>query len=146
MRKFIFLFSLCMLFFGIMTNAADKIIEFSKSPVSIQHFIKTHFAEQTVIRVEKERHEYKVLLQNSTEVEYNKQGEWTEVDMNNMALPQSVVILIPQNIRNYVEQNYVGRSIESVKKTRRGYEIDLVGKPDVELKFNKAGEFLRMDD
>ena len=52
--------------------------------------------------------------------------------------------LILKSIRDYVSTNYVGRKIVSMDVERNGYDIEL--SDGVELKFNKSGKVLSVED
>ena len=80
-------------------------------------------------------------LNDGTEVGFDKKGNWLKVDCNMSTVPAS---LIPAPIAAYVKANFPGQPIKQIKKERYGYEVELTS--DIELKFNKAGELIGMDD
>jgi hypothetical protein len=51
--------------------------------------------------------------------------------------------LLPAEIAKYTKANFADRPILKVEKTKRGYELELGG--DIELEFDLAGKFLKMD-
>ena len=57
------------------------------------------------------------------------------------AVPEA---LVPQAIAQYVASNFPDAVVTKIDKERFGYEIELSN--DLELKFNKAGVLLSMDD
>ena len=54
-----------------------------------------------------------------------------------------MILVIIQNILEYVANNYSGSRIEKIKREHHHYEVELTN--DIELKFNKKGEFKRVD-
>ena len=63
------------------------------------------------------------------------------MDCNYSAVPAN---LVPANIATYVKSNFPGATIVKIDKERYGYDIELSN--DLELKFNKNGKMLRVDD
>ncbi|WP_369695841.1 PepSY-like domain-containing protein [uncultured Duncaniella sp.] len=47
-------------------------------------------------------------------------------------------------IATYVKQNHKGSRIIGIEKKRNGYEIELSN--DLDLEFDKQGNFIRFDD
>ena len=52
--------------------------------------------------------------------------------------------IVPPEIARYVGQNYPKQRIVSIDKESGGYEVELSN--GLDLKFNKAGQFKRIDD
>jgi hypothetical protein len=148
MKKVIFLATM----FAVSTMFAscdkEKVISVSQLPTSSQAFIKTHFPDVTVGRVIKEteglKTTYTVYFINGFDVDFEKNGDWDDVDGHNNALPESILNLLPAGIAEYVSANFPNYQIVEVNKERYGYEIGLSG--DVDLKFNSSGGFIRYDD
>ena len=84
---------------------------------------------------------YEVRLSNGTEVEFDKNGNWDKVDCNYSAVPAS---LVPANIANYVKTHFAGAKVVKIDKERHGYDVELSN--DLELKFNKQGQLMNIDD
>jgi len=122
--------------------ASDIIISVSQLPKAAQTFVKTHFAEFPVSIAEKDLDSYDVKLTNGWEIEFNKKGEWKEVDCKESAVPASVLALVPATIRQYVTRNYPGTSIVSISKGR-DYDVELSN--DVDLEFSLKGDFIKID-
>lgn len=109
--------------------------------VLTQAFPKTgvnHIKVDTNILGQKD---YDVTLNDGTEIEFNSDGEWEEVDCGHKAVPSMFVI---KSISSYVSKNYKGASIVKVKKEHNKYEVELSN--DLDLDFDRAGNFLRIDD
>ena len=81
-------------------------------------------------------------LSNQIEVDFNINGEWTEVDgADGVAIPTTYIL--PQ-ILAYVEDNYPQDALNSIEKKSNGFDVDLL-RQDVELVFDQQGTFVRVD-
>ncbi len=85
--------------------------------------------------------DYDVVLQNGTEVSFDKDGNLKEVEAGVNTVPDGLVL---KPIRQYVKSNFKGRRIVSLDVDRNSYDIEL--SDGLELKFDRAGNFLRIDD
>lgn len=133
------------LIFGLSANAQKTVIKKSQLPVNAQTFLKKHFAgqEPTYILEDKEiiSKEYKVQYANNIEIEFDKKGNWKEVDGKSTAIPVGIV---PVKINSYVKANFPKTKITKIEKeTLGGYEAKLDN--GLELKFNSKGEFTKID-
>ena len=84
--------------------------------------------------------EVTVVLKDGTEIEFDADGSWESVDCGASAVPASVV---PKAIATYVKNNYRGAKIVEIEVDRKGYDVKL--STGLELKFDRAGKFLRID-
>lgn len=126
-------------------SCKDIIISAQQLPAASQKFIQEFFPG-AVIALAKEDRElkkttYEVLLQDGTEIEFNGKGEWDNVDCKRSAVPAR---LVPTVISDYVQAHYPGQAIVKIDKERYGHEIELAN--DLELKFDKNGQLIGIDD
>lgn len=84
---------------------------------------------------------YDVVLNNGTELEFDRHGNLTEVDAGRNGVPDK---LVPAAIRNYVKTNYKNARITSLKIDHSHYEVELIG--GLDLLFDRNGRFLGVDD
>lgn len=102
-------------------------------------------AKVSVVKVDKDFgrvSEYEVILTDGTEISFDRDGNWKNVETSNThAVPSAFV---PVQIRNYVAKNQAGTNIVGIEKERKGYEVELSN--GVDMKFDKAGNFIRYDD
>ena len=115
-------------------------------PQAARAFIQKHFAKTAVNHIKIDDNliggdDYDVVLDNGAEIDFNSDGEWTEIDCGRMGVPTSVVL---PAITNYVSKNFRGAKVSSISKKRNKYEVELTNGLDME--FSRAGAFLRMDD
>ena len=121
--------------------ADDRPIPVEKLPAAAKEFVKTHFPKSKIIYAEKDWKRYETRLNDGTEIDFDSKGNWDKVDCKMTAVPEA---LVPQAIAQYVASNFPDAVVTKIDKERFGYEIELSN--DLELKFNKAGVLLSMDD
>lgn len=114
-------------------------------PATSRQFISEHFGDIAVSHIQIEKNlvltdSYDVILTDGTNVEFNRKGEWKEVNRHNLPVPGAI---IPETIQNYVRQNYPLAMIVAVDKDFRDYEIDLDN--GIELKFDLQGNLVDLD-
>lgn len=86
--------------------------------------------------------EYEVTLNDGTHIEFDRNGNWKDIEApQGKSVPKDIV---PAMVLREVTSRQPRQKIESLKKTRRGYEVELNN--GVEMKFNSDGKFLRYDD
>ena len=141
----IFVALAAMLASSTLVSCKDIIISPDKLPAAAQSFIKEYFPETAISYAKKDaelsKTTYEVTLQDGTEIDFNSKGEWDKVDCKRAAVPAA---LVPAFIAEYVQTSFPGQIIVKIDKERYGYEIELGN--DLELKFDKNGNLLNIDD
>ncbi len=127
-------------------HADDVTKDETKLPAEARNFIKQHFSNMEIshIKIDKEllrADKYEVVFTNGTEIEFDHEGNWKEIDSKHHMVPSSV---LPEHIRNYISSNFSGEPVTKVERTSRRYEVELNN--DRTLKFDKDGNFLKLDD
>lgn len=85
--------------------------------------------------------DYTVVLSDGTEVEFDKNGNWKEIEVGaKKSVPAN---MIPKGIIDYVKANQKGARIVGVEKIHGGYEVELSN--GVDMKFNSEGVFKKYD-
>jgi len=114
---------------GLQTTACadnDHPISVDQLPATAQQIIKKHFAEQKVVLAKMENglieKSYDVLFTNGTKIEFDRNGNWTEISCKEQAVPAA---LVPAAIATYVKKNYPGTSVHKIEKDRRSLEVEL---------------------
>lgn len=134
----------CMMMQSVSSFADDRVIPVEQLPAQAKTFIQNTFPGQTISYATIDRgvrKTYEVHLDNGIEVEFDKNGTWDKVVCKFSAVPQN---LVPAAIANYVKTHFPGTQIVKIDKERYGYEIELSN--DLELKFNKKGVLMNIDD
>ena len=132
--------AVCLLFTAV-SCAHDRIIPITQLPAQAQTFIKTYFADKTVAYAKQDGAKYEVKFNDGAEVEFDRKGNWDNVDCKFTAVPDAIV---PEQIKNYVAANHPGALITKIDKERYGYEIELSN--SLELKFDRNFNLFDIDD
>lgn len=133
--------------FVVCAQAKDTYVhDASVLPKAAQTTIADNFkAKVSVVKIDKDFgriSEYEAILTDGTEISFDRNGNWDNVEVANSA--SVPVALIPKAIREYVAANQKGQRIVGIDKERNGYDIELSN--GVDMKFDKAGAFIRYDD
>ncbi len=131
---------------SVQSMAQEKIIQAQELPKQAQSFIKTYYPQDVITLVTSEKEffkgtEYSVKLKSGTEVEFDKNGNWTELDAKLKPVPQA---LIPNKIKEYISRSFPNNEVVQIKTKSNLIEVELTN--GIDLEFNKKGEFLRIDD
>ncbi len=106
---------------------------------------KNFKSKVSVIKIEKDIgmiSEYDVVMNDGAEISFDRDGNWKDVEVSRgSAVPSGFII---PAIATYVKQNHKGSRIIGIEKKRNGYEIELSN--DLDLEFDKQGNFIRFDD
>lgn len=119
-------------------------IAFDELPAAAQQFVRSHFANERILRVQVERRmidrDYDVHLADGTSIEFDKSGTWEGIYTKYGKIPASV---LPDAIRAYLREHYPDQPLRLVERDRRGYEVELGN--GIELEFSPAGRLLEAD-
>jgi|GEM_PF-1128103 len=119
-------------------NSDDEDIVTDALPAVSQSFIKEHFSSYTIKEVKKEDDSYEVEFTDKTQVEFYISGEWKKVEAdNNIALPQSIIALLPEKAVTYISSVYPGKTIKEIENKKEVYEVELY--KNIEIIFDKEG-------
>ena len=141
MKKLIFLF-VCVFSIQVALADNDKPINFTQLPQAAQKFVKQHFPK-AFVKMETELFDksYDVVFNNGDKLEFDKKGEWTEVNCKSTVVPAKV---IPALIKKYVETNYPEAKVLSIERDRYDYEVKLSN--FWEIKFDMNFNVIDMDN
>lgn len=116
----------------------DEPIPSSQLPEKATAFIAQYFPGTTVASSQKDKDSYDVVLSDGTDIEFDKNGEWTSVEaLTTKAIPSG---FYPAAIDQYIDENLSGVGINSIEKVKRGYEVELI--TTTEILFGPDGEFI----
>jgi pyridoxal/pyridoxine/pyridoxamine kinase len=123
----------------------DKIITREELPEKAQIFLTKHFADVEILYAKAERDmgvitSYDVVLDGNVKVEFNRSGEWINVDCEHSQVPNSV---LPQGVLDYVSSKFAKAYVVEIERGLMGYDVKLSN--DLDLDFDKNGKFLRVD-
>ncbi|MFD1141752.1 PepSY-like domain-containing protein [Larkinella insperata] len=127
----------------------EKAVTPESLPQNAQSFISTHFPQETISRVVRDRDgsktSYDVILSNGFDLDFTRTGECIQVDGNNKAIPDAVIN--PEKIRTYLQTNFSQQTVVSWEKDeddRDRYSVELAN--GLDLRFDPNGDFRRVDD
>ena len=115
-------------------------------PLNARNFINQYFSKPQISRIKIDTNvlgskKYEVLLTDRTEIDFDSNGNWTEVDCKKAAVPGA---LVPVSVKEYVKTNFPREIITKIDRGGSGMEFELAN--DYSLKFNSKGKFVKMDD
>lgn len=143
----IIIIALAVFSLGIITAKADndRLIAKENLPKKAQQFIDSNFKNSKITYVKDESYflekSYEVLFADGTKVEFNRKGEWKEIDCRHSSIPATIV---PAKILEYVNSNYQDVRILQIERDRVDYEIKLSNQ--LEITFDKKFNIIDIDN
>ncbi|MBR4999640.1 MAG: PepSY-like domain-containing protein [Rikenellaceae bacterium] len=145
MKKFILMILSVVLFQNISYADSERLITVDKLPVAAQKFLKTHFADQSLTYAKVDGYmfdvDYEVRLADGTKIDFDRKGNWTNVERKAVALPEK---LVPTKIAEYVAKHYAGSKVVKIERNKRSFEVELSN--GLELTFDTRYNLINVDD
>ncbi|AEM22834.1 hypothetical protein Bint_2226 [Brachyspira intermedia PWS/A] len=132
LKLFISVASLMMLSSLILT-AEDMPIQANQLPQNAQTFVKTNFPNDQIVYAEQDRQSYKVELASGVEIDFDKQGNWTDVSGNNRPIPTK---FIPTAVLKSVQAKYPQIEVLEISKEYNSYKLKLANNREVYVSNN----------
>ena len=133
--------------FTLVTNAcADNYQPISQTqlPEKAQTFLATYFPEAKISLARKEidvmELSYDVIFTDGCKVEFDRKGNWTEVDCLTHPLPSGIV---PEAISKVIRAQYPDAQVTKIERDHREIDVKLTNR--VELTFNKHMQLVDID-
>ena len=133
--------------FTLVTNAcADNYQPISQTqlPEKAQTFLATYFPEAKISLARKEidvmELTYDVIFTDGCKVEFDRKGNWTEVDCLTHPLPSGIV---PEAISKVIRAQYPDAQVTKIERDHRETDVKLTNR--VELTFNKHTQLVDID-
>ena len=143
--KNLFLFGV-FAFMMMWTGCSDKPVIPEQLPAPVSSFIQQAYPGEAITFAQKDLEltgwKYEVFLADGTHVEFDTDDVWDKIE-SSATLPVPLQ-LIPAPILNHLQANFPGVIVTKIDKERNRYEIELA--TGVELKYNKQGVLVEMDD
>ena len=127
--------------FAAKADSDDRVITFQQMPQAAQTFLKQHFAKKVPLVVTMDWDDYTIIYETGEKVEFDKQGNWKEVDCRTSRVPSA---LIPEQIQSNIKMSFPAASIIKIDRNRRGYEVKLNN--GIEVEFNRNFQVIDIDD
>lgn len=127
----------------------DRVIDVKDLPSKANDFISTYFKNESITYAKMEKdlfeNKYEVRLNNGVKLTFYKNGEWKEVDAESanvtFEMPHGI---IPIQLRQYIEANYMGVRINSIEKEGRFTDVSLSN--GLDLRFDSNYKLVDIDD
>ena len=122
----------------------DKVLEGSELPETASNFIELHFPQQSIKHTTRDEDDYQATLDNDLSLEFNLDGSWNEINGNGAEIPASILETLPASLSGYLSANYPEVTVVKIEIDPGNYELRLSN--GLELVFDNAGNFVRLDD
>ncbi len=116
-------------------------IQKKELPEVSNNLIDQHFKTLEISYCTRDNDSFEVKFTNGQEIEFDKRGNWKEIDCKKSAVP---TVLVPKGVQEYVKKNNPKASVVKIERDASGYEVKLNN--GLELKFDKNEQFKRIDD
>ena len=129
-----------------LTGCTDRAVTPGQLPEQVTGFIQQNFPGTNVTYAESERKltgkTYDVVLSDGTRIDFDTSGEWEKIEGTvTNPVPTS---MIPEPIVEQIKGQFPDAMILKIDRESYGYEIELAN--GLEIKFNKQGALMEMDD
>ena len=146
MKKLLTLIVCVCLGIGLATARDHSTRNVKELPAQAQAMLANNFGKVGVNHIKIDRKafggsEYDVILNDGTEIEFDGDGQWKEIDCGASAVPNGLIL---KPISQYVGKNFPGSKIVKIERNRNDYDVELSS--GIELKFGRDGRFIRVDD
>lgn len=143
MKKLVVLFVSMLVLATTASAGNDKPIQVSQLPQTAQQFIKKYFGDRKVAFAKEEsdfRKSYEIAFTTGDKIEFDRKGEWTDIDCKYSAVPAGIV---PAQIVAYIAENYPDSQVVQIERDTRSTEVKLDNR--MEIKFDKQHRVIEMD-
>ena len=126
-----------------LTMSADddeRVITYQQLPQTAQTFLKQHFAKKVPLVVTADWDDFTIMYETGEKIEFDKKGNWKEVTCRTSKVPSDI---IPQQIKDYIQKNYPGKSVVKLDRHRSVYEVKLNN--GIEIEFNRSFQVIDVD-
>ena len=119
----------------------DQVITYDQLPEVAQAFLKQYFADKVPLVVTVDWDDYAIRYSSGEKVEFDKQGNWKEIDCRSSLVPAE---LIPEEIKTNINATFPGAIILKIDRNRRGYEVKLNN--GLEVEYSPTFQVIDIDD
>lgn len=113
--------------------------EDQRLPSMAKNLIENHFgAGITAINSDVDG-DIEVLLEDKTEISFDRKGNWISVKSKKKALPESFMQQMPSAMNKYLAEKHPDQFVRKLERKSYGYHVKLNKPNDIELSFTKSG-------
>ncbi len=150
MKKILLLTISILLNFSVFADGLP--IQPEELPANAKTFIAEYFSKETILLATFEKEvgdkSYEVKFKNGSEIEFDKDGNWTSIEVKQGSIPIQIISKTNSAIYKYISTSSTYKQMKikefSIKDDlRKGYSLELEN--GIELEFDKKGNFLRID-
>lgn len=115
-------------------------------PVKAQNFINLNLEKERIVYVRESRtlflrKEYLAVFANGLKIEFDSDGDWTDMLSDKKGLPQN---LVPENVWLYVKEYYASTNVMEIEKKRKSVLRVLLSNRK-EIFFDSEGRKMNME-
>lgn len=149
MKKILLLLAVAMLSIATVMADDDKApVPYKKLPDLGKRTIASYFPQAEVVTTMKstdkgQKNRYHVVLTDKTEIEFDKDGNWLDVECVDSTVPSRMVSGM---IRMYLDQNYNGAQVVKMERESKTDDIKVKLDNGTKLKFTRDFKFIGVDD
>ena len=119
----------------------DQVITFDRLPATAQTMLKQNFSDKVPLVITADWDDYKVMYTNGDKVEFDKKGNWRDIECKTSQVPAA---LVPAQITANVNATFPGATVTEIDRDRRGYSVKLSN--GLELEYNRNFQIVELDD
>ena len=119
----------------------DQVITFDRLPATAQTMLKQNFSDKVPLVITADWDDYKVMYTNGDKVEFDKKGNWRDIECKTSQVPAD---LVPAQIVANVNATFPGAAVTEIDRDRRGYSVKLSN--GLELEYNTRFQIVELDD
>ena len=79
----------------------DRVITFDQLPAPAQAMLKQHFGDKVPLVITADRSDFNVMYQSGEKVEFDKKGNWREIECKRSSVPEA---LVPEQIKTILAE------------------------------------------
>ena len=123
----------------------EKKIDLGELPAKARSFIDNYFHGTDIRSIVQEKEnghkEYQVELSDGTDLEFDEDGEWTNIECHFNPIPTGI---LPDEVKNKVEELHPKAFIYGVEKEPGGYVVEVTAADgiDWDMRFNTQFEYI----
>ena len=122
MKKIVVLFVSMLVLATTASAGNDKPIQVSQLPQTAQQFIKKYFGDRKVAFAKEEsdfRKSYEIAFKNGDKIEFDRKGEWTDIDCKYSAVPTGIIPVRRRQLSRQQDRTDRKRYTQHRGKTRQ---------------------------
>lgn len=118
--------------------------EDQRLPSMAKNFIDNQFNGVEITAINSDVNgEIEALLEDKTEIEFDRKGNWISVKSKKKALPESFMKQLPTAMNKYLAEKHPDQFVRKIERKSYGYQLKLNKPNEIELSFTKSGILIK---